>query len=107
MLGCFYPFLIFMIILIVVFAAIYPNAELAMDPGETRLVTDYSPSFVKEISFYQMDNSVDIYHLDKVPSLEGVPTGKANYKDKETIDLSEEEYVNFSHWLNKGSTIDL
>lgn len=94
------------ILVIILLAVIYPYQTLALDPGETRLVTNYYPSLVKDVSFSQMDSAVDVYHLDKVPPLEAVATGKP-YTDKETIVLGEEEYVNFSHWLNKGSTIDL
>ena len=79
---------------------------LAFDPGETRMIDYGVPLFVQGLSLQQVDDKIDVYILEETPPLEKTPRGK-DYTFKDSIELAEESYENFSHWLNKGSVIDL
>ena len=79
---------------------------LEMDPGETRILNYGGSTFVSAVSFLSpADSDVNVYFLPK-PMLGPAPD-TASYRNKEDLALGAEEYLNFKHWLNKGSSIDL
>ncbi len=82
------------------------TVTLEMDPGETRILNYGGSTFVNTVSFLSpADSDVNVYFLPK-PMLGPAPD-TASYRNKEDLVLGAEEYLNFEHWLNKGSTIDL
>ena len=102
MIGSIFLFLLFLIPVI----SSLVTMNLEMDPGETRIFNYGGSTFVNTVSFFApADSDVDVYFLPK-PELGPAPD-KASYRNKEDFDLGAEEYINFQHWLNKGSSIDL
>ena len=105
----FGPMLIFNVFVLILFLVPIISSFIAvsidMDPGETRILNYGGSAFVHEISLLTADNDVDVYFLRK-PVLSHAPN-KASYRNRENLSLGPEEYVNFQHWLNKGSSIDL
>ena len=79
---------------------------IEMDPGETRILNYGGSTFVNKVSFLSpADSDVNVYF--RLKSMLGPAPDTASYRNKEDLALGAEEYLNFKHWLNKGSSIDL
>lgn len=81
------------------------TTSIDMDPGETRVLNYGSSTFVHSVSLLTAGNDVDVYYLPK-PELSHAPD-TAQYRNREDFTLGPEEYVNYQHFLNRGTKVDL
>lgn len=81
--------------------------QLQMDAGETRIFKYGGSTFVSSVGFVttEVKSDVKIYFLPP-PKLNPAPD-RPTYTNNEVVPLGAEEYVNFNHWLNEGSSLDL
>ena len=81
-----------------------------MDPGETRLFElGGGSTFTRSLNMTDVSNKVNVYYLQERPVLGLTPSNDRNniIYNKETIQIDQYEYIDYAHWLNKGSTISL
>ena len=84
--------------------------KVVMDPGETRLFElGGGSTFTRSLNMTDVSNKVNVYYLQERPVLGLTPSNDRNniIYNKEIMQIDQYEYIDYAHWLNKGSTISL
>ena len=87
------------------FFSLVPTA-ITMDVGETRLYSENgAPRYVSGYQIRDMSKQIDVFWMKDI-ALEDTPSDEPVIHT-EAVVIQSDEYLDFSYWLNTGSTLDI